>query len=276
MKKRVLTILSLLTIFIASSAFIVKFNTGIAGFAGSPGESKCTFCHTANTAVSGTSVVAMPAFTANQYVPGQTYTIQIGVGSLSLNNFGFACEILNGGNTNAGIMQNPQAGVQFSVAANSRRSAMHTAKKAGTGFTTFQFEWVAPASGNVTIYAVGNAVNNSGTAIGDAVSSASLALTASTVSAIGEIKSNIAAITIFPNPVKSDFKFNYSLMENSNVRVGVFDLQGKEITEFVNESQVSGLHTINASLPADMSKGVYMMKFFTNGNVAAQRLIITQ
>lgn len=276
MKKHLLTILSSSAVVIGTSAFIMKHGTGIAGYVGSPGESTCTACHSANTAVSGTSIIATPAFTGNQYVPGQTYTLQIGVGSLSLNSFGFGCEILNSSNTNAGVMQNPQAGVQFSVAANGRKSATHTAKKAGTGFTTFQFEWVAPASGNVNIYAAGNAVNNNGTFLGDAASTVSLALTASSGASVVENPSNIAAITIYPNPIKSDFKFNYSLMESGNVRVALFDLQGKEITEFVNENQANGLHITNAILPNDLGKGAYMMKFSLNGKPAAQRLVITQ
>lgn len=277
MKKRLLTILSLSAVLVGASAFIAKkYSTGIAGAAGSPGESTCTQCHAASTAVSGTSIIATPAFSGNQYVPGQTYTIQIGVGSLSLSNFGFACEILDAANANAGVMQNAGAGVQFLNALNARKSATHTAKKAGTGFATFQFEWVAPASGQVKIYAAGNAVNNNGNSAGDAVSTSTLALTASTGASVSENVSQFASINIYPNPIKSDFKFNYSLMESGVVRVALYDLQGKEIAEFVNENQINGLHTVNASIPADLSKGVYMMKFTLNGQPAAQRLVITQ
>ncbi len=275
MKKNLLTILSLSIVFISASAFIIK-NAGVGGYVGSPGENTCTQCHGASTAVSGTSIIATPAFTGNQFVPGQTYTIQIGVGCLTLGNFGFACEIIGAGNNDIGVMQNPQAGVQFSVGATGRKNATHTTKKAGTSFTTFQFEWVAPNSGTARIYAAGNAVNNNGLATGDAVSTASLALTASTLSAVSEVKSNISAINIYPNPIKSDFSFNYSLMESGMVKVTLHDLQGKEIDEFVNENQTNGLHTVKATLPADLSKGVYMMKFSINGQAAAQRLIITQ
>ena len=276
MKKRLLTILSLAVIGSATSAFIIKQSTGMAGVVGSPGENTCTQCHSASTAASGTSIVATPAFTGNQYVPGQTYTIQIGVGSLSLSNFGFACEILNGSNVNAGVMQNAQAGVQFLTAVNGRKSATHTAKKAGTGFTTFQFEWVAPATGQVKFYAAGNAVNNNGSSAGDAVSTASLSLNPSTGASVTENFTTIASINIFPNPVKSDFKFSYSLMESGVVRAALYDLQGKEIAEFVNENQAYGLHTVNASIPTDLGKGVYIMKFSLNGKPAAQRMIITQ
>ncbi len=276
MKKRLLTIIGITSVAIATSAFIANYSTGIAGYTGAPGESTCTFCHASSTGVSGTTISATPAFTGNQYVPGQTYTITVGVGSLTNSNFGFGCEILNGSNTNAGTMQNAGTGVQFLNTVGGRKNATHTAKKAGTGFATFQFEWVAPASGQVGIYAAGNAVNNNGNSAGDAVSSASLSLTASTGASVSENVSQIASINIFPNPIKSDFKFNYSLMESGTVHVALYDLQGKEIAEFVNENQNNGLHTINATLPSDLSKGVYMMKFSLNGQQAAQRLVITQ
>lgn len=275
MKKKLLIISSLSIVFILASAFIIK-NTGVGGYVGSPGENTCTQCHGASTAVSGTSIIATPAFTGNQFVPGQTYTIQIGVGCLTLSNFGFACEIINAGNTDAGVMQNPAAGVQFSVGATGRKNATHLVKQNGASFTTFQFQWVAPNTGTARIYAAGNAVNNNGLSSGDAVSTASLALTASTVSAVSEVKANVFGITIYPNPIKSDFNFNYSLMESGMVKVTLHDMHGRELAEIVNENQTNGQHSVKATLPTDISNGVYLMKFSVNGNIAAQRMIIAQ
>lgn len=275
MKKSLHRAVSLGIILVGLSAFTMIKNTGTGGYVGSPGENTCTQCHAASSSVSGTSIIATPAFTANQYVPGQTYTIQIGVGSLTLGNFGFACEILNSANTDAGIMQNPQSGVSFSVAANGRKNATQNIKKAGTGFATFQFEWVAPSSGQVKIYAAGNAVNSNNLATGDAVSTASLALTAAGVG-IQEKNQALSSLQIYPNPVRSDFRFSYHLTESGVLKVALFDLQGKEVTEFVHENQQNGLHTMNASLPADLNKGVYFLKFSYNGKPATQRMIITQ
>lgn len=255
---------------------MTKKNLGIAGSVSSPGESNCTFCHTPNAAVSGTTISAIPALTNNEYTPGQTYTIQVNVGCLTLNNFGFGCEILNASNADAGIMQNPQAGVQFSVAANSRKNATHTTKKAGAGFATFQFEWVAPGNGQVKIYAAGMAVNNNNLTSGDAVSTSSLALTASTVSAVNEINRYFTSVNFFPNPIKSDFNLKYHLEQGGLVNVILCDLQGKKIAEFVNENQISGFHSVKALLPSDLNSGAYIMKFLFNGHQSAQRLLITQ
>lgn len=276
MKGYVYFVLGLVLVIFSGLGFITKKNLGIAGTVSSPGETNCSFCHTPNTAVSGTTISAIPAFTSNLYTPGQTYTIQVNVGCLTLSNFGFACEVLSASNTDTGVMQNPQAGVQFSVAANGRKNATQTGKKAGAGFATFQFEWVAPGGGQVKIYAAGTAVNNNGLTSGDAVSTSSLALTASTVSAVSEINSYFTSVNFCPNPIKSDFTLNYHLEKSGMIKVTLYDLQGKEITEFVNEDQVNGLHTSKASLPTDLSKGVYIMKFLFNGHPDAQRMVIVQ
>jgi hypothetical protein len=71
MKKNLLITISLLGVLFVSSAFIIRYSTGIAGETGSPGETNCNACHNAGTAVGTTSISSTPSFSAGQYVPGK-------------------------------------------------------------------------------------------------------------------------------------------------------------------------------------------------------------
>lgn len=60
----------------------------------------------------------------------------------------------------------------------------------------------------------------------------------------------------YPNPFNPSTKISYSLSENSNVIVKIYDILGKQIVELVNEIKLAGTYTTewNAS---DYSSGIY-------------------
>ena len=76
--KRTVLLASLLIILLASSSFVI-FSSGIAGKTGSPGEGTCANCHSGGGGTTTLSISASPSFTANQYLPGQNYTITVTV-----------------------------------------------------------------------------------------------------------------------------------------------------------------------------------------------------
>ena len=89
-------------------------------------------------------------------------------------------------------------------------------------------------------------------------------------------KSGVSGLNIYPNPVKSEFKISYNLLENAKLKAAIFNLQGKEIAEIANENQSAGTHLLEAQLPADLAKGVYFVRLSAEGKPQVQRLIITQ
>ncbi len=261
-------------VFTASTAFIIS-SSGITGHTGSPGEATCSGCHSGGMGITSVSISATPSFTAGQYLAGQTYTVSVTVSNGSYSKFGFDVEILNPSNTNAGNITTALAGVQ--LVNSTRKNATQTTPKTGTGSATFQFVWVAPLSGTATIYAAGNAVDGTGGTGGDTPSNTSLTLKDNSGVGINEaVVSGISGLNVYPNPVRSDLKISYNLIEGAAVKVGLFDIQGKEITEFANQNQNIGANILNAQLPADLAKGVYFVKLSIEGKQQAQRLIITQ
>ncbi len=259
-------------IFVGTTAFVM-FAAGVTNQTGSPGEGTCSGCHGAGTSI--VSISGTPAFVANQYVPGQTYTVNVNVANNAFSKFGFDAEILNTSNVNAGNITTGSTGVQ--IVNSTRKNATHAGVKSGTGSAIFQFIWVAPLTGTAIVYATGNAVDGTGGTGGDSPGSAALTLTPDLSAGINEATlSGISGLNIYPNPIRSEFKLSYNLTENANVKAAIYNIQGQEMAIITNEDQVTGAHILDAQLPFDLAKGVYFVKLSVNGKQAIQRLIITQ
>jgi hypothetical protein len=272
--KRILLFGFLALIFIGTTAFVV-FSGGVSNQSGSPGESNCGGCHGGGSGTTVVSISGTPAFVGNQYIPGQTYTVNISVINNPFSKFAFDAEILNTSNTNAGNMTVGLTGVQ--IVNTTRKNATHTGPKTGTGSALFQFVWVAPLSGNAVIYASGNAVDGTGGTGADTPGNSTLTLTPDLSAGINEATvSGISGLNVYPNPIRSEFKISYNLMETANVKAALYNVQGQEIAEITNDVQAIDAHILDAQLPSDLAKGVYFVKLSVNGKQAAQRLIITQ
>lgn len=278
MKKKFTSITLALIALITSSAFIAKYqSTGMAGFTGSPGEGTCNSCHFGNSVPgSGTTITATPSFTNNEYVPGTDYLITIEVASPGINSYGFGCEILNSTNTNAGTMHTPGAGVKF-LNSGGRRNAVHTSTKAGTGGTTFTFNWTAPTDGdNATIYVAGNAVNANGGNTGDfPMTPVSLALTAEVpidTDVREHASSQLTQVSVYPNPATDITKVSYFLSNKKSLRIELVNLNGSVVKEFTDKVQDSGPHSQILDLQG-IASGVYFIKVTIEGQKPTQKLI---
>jgi hypothetical protein len=274
--KKLLLFGILALVFTGTTAFILT-SSGLAGLSGSPGEGNCGSCHTGGAGTTQVAFSASPAFVANQFIPGQTYTVTVNVTNNSFTKFGFDCEILTPANANAGTMTTTLTGVKF-LNSGARKNAVHSTPKTGTGSAAFSFVWTAPITGTATIYATGNAINGNGSTTGDTPSAgASLALTADPSAGINEsTQSGISGLVVYPNPVRSEFNISYNLLETARVKAALYDIMGKEISELNYEGQSAGAYTLSAQLPEGLPKGAYFVRLSIEGKQVAQRLIITQ
>ncbi len=151
-----------------------------AGKTGSPGENRCTQCH---SGTAGTGSVSM-VFGNNetQYVPGQLYTITTNVTDATKLRFGFQMTALAGG-------VGPTVGV-FAVT-NTTNTSSQTATisgslrkymghKAANSNQDWSFHWTAPATdvGPITFFLVGLAANNNNSDNGDKVYFTTFTITA--------------------------------------------------------------------------------------------------
>lgn len=156
---------------------------GRAGYTGSPGESDCTNCHSSFPVNTGGGSITLqnPGMPANEYVPGQSYTLSVTVTRSSNNLFGFGFEALNSINDNAGtlVITDPAA-TQIKtrvVTGITRRNVVHQLNAGSmSGSKTFNFSWTAPASGTgpVNFYFAGVAADGNGNDNNDYVYKSSL------------------------------------------------------------------------------------------------------
>lgn len=168
-----------------TSADYEENSNGKSGHNGSPGEQTCakSGCHDSFAVNSGPGEVQIdvPGMTNWQYVPGQTYTINVTVSQVNRSLFGFGFEALlqsgaNAGNLTAGVGSHA---LNATVASNVRRTITHLDEAgASANQHTFSFTWVAPSTPVlVSFYAVGNAANNNGSDSNDYIYTISQALT---------------------------------------------------------------------------------------------------
>lgn len=276
MNKTILLILFFISLFLFSVSFIaLKHSSGHAGSTGSPFEGTCANCHSGGTGLTTVSISANPAFANNEYIPGQTYTVDITISNTNFLNFGFACEILNTFNTNAGNMTTALSGVKF-LNSSGRKNATHNATKSGAGSAVFSFIWLAPASGTAIVYAVGNSVNGNGNTSGDATGVTSLTLTETISSLVTETKKEITQLTIFPNPAFVAFEISYTKHNHGKTEGYLYDMNGKQVFELFSEDAPSGNYHKKIQLPDDFIKGVYFIQIIHNKTPAAKRLIVLQ
>lgn len=254
---------ALMFIFIINTAFDPLRNTGIAGFTGSPSEQTCasSTCHNSFPLNSGTGNVvisSVPAFTNNQYVPGQVYTVTVRVAQTGISLFGFGFEALNASNSNAGTLSTSGfSSVQLKTSSLGRTNVVHTTN--GGSSTTmakdFNFSWTAPLSGNVTLYAAGNAANGNNNASSDYIYTTSLALTP-------QIAAGLQVENILQNPEIIFSNQNNNLLlkysaQNELIQLSLVSLNGSKI--ILKNNVENGIQTVNIDLNSFNVNGIYFV-----------------
>lgn len=284
MRKLYFALISSVALFTICTAFIsVRYHSkssfGITGQNGSPGEGTCSGCHSGGSTSTTVSINAVPAFTNNEYIQGQTYTITVTVSGTSYTKFGFTSEILfTPSNTNAGVMSGPGAGVVLANGPSGRKNAVQSSPQTGAGTYDFTYQWTAPTNGfNVRIYAVGNCVNGNGSSSGDFARATSLTLTTPTITGAEQQKMNpLKGFNVYPNPAQDQINVSYSLMDAAKVSIQLCSITGELVAELFSEQQESGVHGKKLDIPTGVSSGMYFLKVNADSKTVAQRLVSIQ
>jgi hypothetical protein len=98
-----------------------------------------------------------------------------------------------------------------------------------------------------------------------------------TATGFGENKTSSAknSFSIYPNPASQSAFIIYQLSENSNVKISVYDLPGKEILQLINEKQNVGEHQLTFDT-GQLPNGIYFVKIDEDGEYQIQKLIINK
>lgn len=191
---------------ITGIVFFISFSLlnsgGKAGYTGSPVSSgTCGSCHAGGIGNTTVNIQANPSFVNGTYQPNMNYRISVTVQNQNYSHFGFACEILDSLNQEAGVMSNPGPGVKLANSPAGIMNATHNAVKSGSGSATFEFDWQSPQEGDVTFYVGANAVNGNGSVSGDKPTTFSYSIFPEGGNLIVEKKEDAETYIVYPNPL---------------------------------------------------------------------------
>jgi hypothetical protein len=73
--------------------------------------------------------------------------------------------------------------------------------------------------------------------------------------------------------VRESSLVKYTLPESENIRISLFDIQGREVKVLANGLQAAGEHTIQLDA-TDLSSGAYFMSLMARKAVITQKVIV--
>ena len=281
-KTIVSTIIATTAILIFQDAYTSQ--NGIAGRTGSPSESTCqSGCHNSYALNSGggSVVISSSNLTNWNYIPGTSYNIDVTVSKSAVSKFGFAMEALQASGANAGtlvVTNNTTMQIKSAtVGANNRNSiTQRTNGGLGTNTKTFSFQWNAPSTniGNVTFYAVGNATNSNNSDAGDYIYTTNQVVT--TTAGIDPIEYAEANWNIYPNPVKDFIYIDYKLNKSENVKIELYDVNGKFQMPLLLNNMQAGAYKQKFELKENLANGVYFVRLQSGNTVSMKKVIISK
>lgn len=166
----------------------------------------------------------------DNFNPGETYNVKMTIDATgSPAGYGFQITSLNAADGMNGAPVNtwstPGSNVQFATLGNGRQYAEQSSSSSSNEFT---MEWTAPASGTVTFYYGGNAINDNGNTNGDNASMGSMSIDANPNS-LSELEKTVA-LDIFPNPVSDIMNLRTNALTSDTYDLQLIDQNGKQIS----------------------------------------------
>lgn len=279
--KKFLMPLVAITAVVTGTAFEIRSDNGRAGYTGAPGELVCNDCHsTFGASNSGPGTLYVTSTMNNwQYVPGQTYTVNVVVKQTGRPLFGVGFEALTSSNNNAGALVITNA-VKTQIKTKSvngvtRNNVVHNLNGGlSADSSVFSFNWTAPATnlGNITFYFAGVAANNNGDEFQDYVYNSSKLVTPASATGISELQEQ-GTFRVF---CSSDRKImlQFPAAAAGEPLVELFDLSGHLLAKRRFETS-AGSTALSMDCPDELSGGVYLVTLRTGGAVYAGKIMIS-
>ncbi len=83
------------------------------------------------------------------------------------------------------------------------------------------------------------------------------------------------SFSVYPNPSSGNFTIDYSLNEKARIKVLLFDMTGRQVSELINKDQTSGNYTYHSN-DLNILHGTYILKIYKDNNPAGGKLIVVQ
>ena len=122
---------------------------------------------------------------------------------------------------------------------------------------------------NLTVYADDNSCPDSGRTAHQYY----IFVDSNITTGIGRYTVSEDELKIFPNPSKQDFTINYSLNQNGNVLLEVYDVTGRKISTLVSEQQSQGLYKTKFE-GSQATDGIYILKGKIGDRFVERRMVL--
>jgi hypothetical protein len=271
--KKSLTLYVIIFFAIVQIASSTLHSNGIAGYNNSPEEITCTNCHVTYPINSsgGSVLINVQNCNNNNYIPGQTYIVNIKIIRAGLNLFGFSFEALDSTGSNGGniTLINPGTTILINalVNGNNRTNVTHYGGVLNTDSCTFSFNWTAPTTniGKITFYTAALASNGDGSSYGDYVYTSFQELNPDSGTLVVNAAALESRISIYPNPTNDQFyiETNNTIM----LTVDLYDVNGKQVLKdnYRNKSNID-LTTLR--------EGIYILSIRTSEGFFNKKLVL--
>jgi len=97
------------------------------------------------------------------------------------------------------------------------------------------------------------------------------------INKLKEIPNIIELEQNYPNPFNPSTKIKYSIVDNGNVKLDIYNILGKQILNLVDQHQSAGTYEIEFStsnLAKDLSSGIYIYTLRNNNKIFSKRMIL--
>lgn len=242
------------------------------GRTGAPGEGNCTQCHsgTVNSG-DGSFLLDGPAV----YEPGETYTLTATLQDPGQSRWGF--ELTDQG---TGTLDTIDGTTQVSGGQYIKQTSSGTFNGTDDGPVAWSFEWTAPeaGTGDVGIFAAGNAANGNGGTSGDFIYLSSITIEEST--ALGEHArpASVLLLENAPNPFNPTTELRFELAQGGPVQLEIYDLGGRMVNSLLQGLLPAGTHAVawdgRSSAGNAVPSGVYLARLVASGEQRLHRMTL--
>lgn len=142
---------------------------------------------------------------------------------------------------------------------------------------SFEFTFTAPTTaGSVTLYANGNSVNFNGNSAGDQWNFAPNKTIVVSTTSSAPTQSRPVGFELaqnFPNPFNPSTTIQFSLPQDDDVRLKVFDARGREVETLVSGRTSRGTHKVSFNA-ANLASGVYLYRLETSTFSETKKMLL--
>jgi len=255
------------------STLALAFSSGPPnGRTNAPGETTCTDCHTSFPLNSGIGSLAVPNL-PDSYLPGFQYELTVELSDPDAQRWGFEMTVLDGQDLFAGTLASLDAATQLDSDVGLMRDYLkQTSSGTNAGQTvsnTWTINWTAPpeGTGDVTLYIAGNAANWNFSNSGDRIYTVALPLSEDTNTGIDTPTLLATLHQNTPNPFNPRTEIHFSLESDTRVRLGVYGLDGRLVTQLLVRNLPAGEHAVawdgTAMDGRPLASGIYVARLST-------------